>query len=281
MGLDQQRLELGAAPAVAAGGERAQRVAVEALAPGDEPGAPRLAPFDEVLACHLERGLNGLRAAADEEHLVEVARRAVGQLFRQPFDRTVGEIAGMGEGDLLQLFGNRPLHPAVRVAQAGNRSAAAAVEIFPAVGIVDVDALAMGNRRHGARERAMENVGHGTGIRRAGLAIAVERTVERPAGCVHCAVHVQSPDAPAAKLPWDHTPISKNLQYIATPEEYFQYVVSNRPRRANLQACRPKGRDRRLGRTAAPRKSVLRFAAAKTALRRGRAGHGPGSTALP
>ncbi len=62
MGLDQQRPELGAAPfTVAAGRERAQGVAVIALAPRDDAPALRLAAFDEILPRHLQRRLDPLR----------------------------------------------------------------------------------------------------------------------------------------------------------------------------------------------------------------------------
>ena len=160
VGLDQQRLEIGAAPAVAAGGQRAQRVAVEALAPGDEFAAPGLAALDEILACHLQSRFDGLGTAADEECPVERAGRPLGEFCGQAFNRIVGEIAGVGEGDLFQLIGNGLLHPAIGVPQTGDRRAAAAVEIFPPGGVVDIDAVAMGHRRHGARERAVENMAH-------------------------------------------------------------------------------------------------------------------------
>ena len=115
-GLDQQRFELGAAPTVAAGGERAQRVAVEALAPGDELAAPGLATFDEILARHLQRRFDGLRTAADEKRPVERAGRTLGEFFGQAFDRIVGEIAGVGEGDLSPVDRQSPALPGCRSA---------------------------------------------------------------------------------------------------------------------------------------------------------------------
>ena len=66
VGLDQQRLELRAPPSVAADRERAERIAVIALAPRDDVAALRLADLDKILARHLERRLDRLRAAADQ-----------------------------------------------------------------------------------------------------------------------------------------------------------------------------------------------------------------------
>ena len=150
MGLDQQRLELGAAPAVAAGRQGAEGVAVETLAPGDELAAPGVAALDEILARHLERRFDGLGTAADEKHPVERAGCPLGQLLRQALGGIVGEIAGMGEGNLPKLLDDRLLHPAIGMPQARDRRPAATVEIFPALGIVNIDAFAVGNRQHRA-----------------------------------------------------------------------------------------------------------------------------------
>jgi hypothetical protein len=73
--LDQQRLELVAAPLVAAGRERAERIAVIALAARDDVarcGSPFL---DEILPRHLQRGLDRLRAAADEIRMADPGGR--------------------------------------------------------------------------------------------------------------------------------------------------------------------------------------------------------------
>jgi hypothetical protein len=61
--VDQERLELAAPRGVAADGQRAERVAVIALPPGDEAPPLRLADLDEVLARYLERRLDRLGAA--------------------------------------------------------------------------------------------------------------------------------------------------------------------------------------------------------------------------
>ena len=66
VGLDQQRLELRAPPFVAAGRERAERIAVIALPARDDVPTARLAFLDEILPRQLQRRLDRLRAAADE-----------------------------------------------------------------------------------------------------------------------------------------------------------------------------------------------------------------------
>src|SRR5262249_15134670 len=65
-GAHQERPELRAAPRVAADGERAQRVAMIALAPADEMRAMRLADFQVVLARELERRLHRLGSPGHE-----------------------------------------------------------------------------------------------------------------------------------------------------------------------------------------------------------------------
>ena len=67
----EQRLELGAAPHVPAGGQSTQRIAVIALPPGDDVVPPGLADLQEVLPRHLERRLDRLGAAGNEVDPVE------------------------------------------------------------------------------------------------------------------------------------------------------------------------------------------------------------------
>src|SRR3546814_4036643 len=86
MGLDEQRLELRAAPLVAAGGQGPQGVAVVALAAGDDVAALRLALLDEVLSRHLQGRLDGFGTAAHQVDVIQPGRRvrdqAVGQALR-------------------------------------------------------------------------------------------------------------------------------------------------------------------------------------------------------
>ena len=100
--LGQQRLELAAPPGVAADRERAQRVAVIALPPRDEPAALGLADLDEVLARHLERRLDRLGAAGDEVDPVDAGGRARDQMVGQLLGRLAGEEAGVGIGQPLE-----------------------------------------------------------------------------------------------------------------------------------------------------------------------------------
>src|SRR6185295_8177632 len=67
VGLDQQRRELLALPFSTADRKRPERDAVIALPARDDVSPLRLATLHEILARELERGLDRLRAAADEE----------------------------------------------------------------------------------------------------------------------------------------------------------------------------------------------------------------------
>lgn len=58
-----------------------------ALPPRDEFAAPQLAGLDEVLPCHLERRLDGLGTARDENHAVEPRGRPPAQQRRQALGR--------------------------------------------------------------------------------------------------------------------------------------------------------------------------------------------------
>ena len=69
-----------------------------ALAPRDQIAALRLAALDEILARQLERRLDRLRSAADEEDVVEPRRRVR--------DEVVGELLGglRGEEARVRVF---------------------------------------------------------------------------------------------------------------------------------------------------------------------------------
>ena len=158
--LRQQRLELLPAPGVAADRQRAQRVAVIALASGDEPAALRLADLDEILPGELERGLDRLGAAGDEVDPVDALGRHLDQAIGQPLGRRAREEAGVGVGQLVGLRLDRRDHPRMAMAEAGNRSAAAGVQIAPAVLVDERDALAADRDRVGLLRLAMEDVAH-------------------------------------------------------------------------------------------------------------------------
>jgi hypothetical protein len=117
-GLDQQRLELGAAQLVAAGRQRPERVAVIALAPGDHLRPLRLACLDEILPRHLQRRFHGLRAAADEIDVRDAFWRIRHQRISEPFGDLGGEEAGVGVGQLIDLLMQRRVDVRMAVAEA-------------------------------------------------------------------------------------------------------------------------------------------------------------------
>ena len=82
----QQRRIGFAAPGVAAGRERAERVAVIALPPRDEALALRLPRLEEILPRDLDRRFDRLRSAADEID--------IGQPARFVADEPIGECLG-------------------------------------------------------------------------------------------------------------------------------------------------------------------------------------------
>src|SRR5262249_10254069 len=86
MRFDQKRSELLALPLSAPDRERTERDAMIALASRDDVSPLRLAAFDEILAREFERGLDRLRAAADEKDVTDALRgvsdEIVGQRLR-------------------------------------------------------------------------------------------------------------------------------------------------------------------------------------------------------
>src|ERR1700734_2180566 len=84
MGLDQKRLELRPAPGVAADGQGAERIAMIALPPGDDMTALRLADLDKILARHLERRRDRLRAAAHEMDVGQARASPIAPKYWRP-----------------------------------------------------------------------------------------------------------------------------------------------------------------------------------------------------
>ena len=140
MGLDEQGLELGAPPGVAADGERTQRVAVIALAARNDMAALRLADLDKILARHLERRLDRLRTAADQIDVAQPGRR----VLDQPVGQTLGDFGRekgrVRVGQRLELASHRGQHVRMPVAEAGHRRAARCIEVAPTFGVDDLDA---------------------------------------------------------------------------------------------------------------------------------------------
>ena len=159
--VDQERPELPAPPLVAADGERAQRVAVIALPPRDERRALRLPDLDEILARHLERRLDRLGAAAHEVRVARAGRRRPDQPVGELFGDFGREEARVRVGELVGLRVHRRQHVGVAVPEAGNRGAAAGVEVLLAGGVGDEHAAAGDGDGRRVAKVAVEDVGHG------------------------------------------------------------------------------------------------------------------------
>ena len=146
---------------IAAGGQRAERVAMVALPPRDEARALWLAAFHVILPRHLQRGLRRLRARRTEIHMREPARlvpqHQIGQLFR----RFAGIERGVGVADLRRLRAHRLQHARMAVAEAGDGRAAGSVDDGLSVGITNENALARQRERRGLAQVALDEAGHG------------------------------------------------------------------------------------------------------------------------
>ena len=105
---------------VAAGGERSQRVAVVALAAGNDVTPLRLPDLDEILPRHFERCFDCLRSARHEIGVADALRSARDQPVGQGFGRFVGEEARMGVGKLVGLHVQGGSHVRMAVAEAGD-----------------------------------------------------------------------------------------------------------------------------------------------------------------
>ena len=148
--VDQQRRKFAAPPFVAADRERAQRVAVIALAACNEHAPIGLADFDEILARKLQRRFHRFRAARHQIHVIEPVWRIGGECVGERFGGIGREKARVCVGDAIDLRVHRLQHVRVRVSEARHGSAAARIDIAPAVAIDDLDAARAHRRgRHG------------------------------------------------------------------------------------------------------------------------------------
>src|SRR5215470_10115680 len=107
MRFNQQRVKLPALPDAAANGECAERHAVITLAARNQMAALRLAPFNKILPGGLERGLDGLGAAAHEEDMAKSGRRMRDEVVREVFRDLRGEEAGVRVFELFKLRAHR------------------------------------------------------------------------------------------------------------------------------------------------------------------------------
>jgi len=126
--------------------------------------ARALASRPLVLQRHLDRVVGGLGAAGDEPDLAEPSRRKL--LDDQPGALLLGigrEGVGRRVGDPTRLFRDRRDDLRHAVPDRGDRRRAAGpVDVAPALGVVQVDALAPDDRRVGAMEVAVQDrAGHG------------------------------------------------------------------------------------------------------------------------
>ena len=165
---DQHRLELLAAPDVATGGQRAEGIAVIALAPRDDEFALRLPALDKILPRELQRGLDRLGAAAGQPHLVELPGRAVYEIVGQPFGGRGREKTRVRERQLVGLLPDRLPHGFVAVAEARHRGAGGRIDIALAGSVDKIGPVA----RDGDRQRVTEvvpiqNMRHADFLRRA------------------------------------------------------------------------------------------------------------------
>jgi hypothetical protein len=160
-GRHQDRREGLAPPRVAAHRQRAQRVAVVALAPRDEVRALRLADLHEILARHLQRRLHRLGAAAHQVHVAHALGRGADQLVGQLLGHFAGEEAGVRVGQPVDLRVHGGQHLGVRMAERRHRRAARGVEVFAALGVADVHAVGAGGNGRGLAKVAVEDVRHG------------------------------------------------------------------------------------------------------------------------
>src|SRR5258707_15782562 len=102
-GWRQQRRIGFAPPGVSACSQRPKRIAVVALATGDEALALRLTAFDKILSRQLDAGFDCLRPAADEVGIGEAAKFIAEEAVGERLCRRRCEEAGMGIGEVRGL----------------------------------------------------------------------------------------------------------------------------------------------------------------------------------
>ena len=126
-GRQQRRIGF-AAPGVSACRQRAECIAMIALATGDEALALRLTAFDKILPRQFDAGFDRFRSAADEVGVGEAARFVADEQVGQRLRRLRGEKAGMGISELRRLPGDGLDHARMLMSETGNGSSAGAIE---------------------------------------------------------------------------------------------------------------------------------------------------------
>ena len=144
---------------IAAGGERAERIAVIALPPGYVVRALGLANLHEILARQLQSRFRTFRPGRAEIGGGQTARRAIEDDVREFLRRPADEAAGVGIGHGGGLATNGVGNAAIAVAEAGDSGAARSIDDCPAVLQMKANALTRnGHGRDGAG--AMQNTRH-------------------------------------------------------------------------------------------------------------------------
>jgi L-alanine-DL-glutamate epimerase-like enolase superfamily enzyme len=161
--IHQQRLIGLAPPRIAARGQRAQRVAVIALATGNKDVPLGLADLQEILPRHLERGLRRLRATGDEVHTIDAFGRVAHQPIGQLFGRRCREEGRVRIGKLSGLRLDRLDDFRMAVTQARHRRTARRIDVALTVVVDDVNALAAHRQRRGDARVARKHMAHGRG----------------------------------------------------------------------------------------------------------------------
>lgn len=123
-------------------GEGANRIPVPGLPPGDNPVLSGIAGCDVVLPGDFHGRLCGFGPSGNKEDPVQVSRREVGDPVRQ-VDLGLGEEPGVGETDLLRLFGHDFCDLFDSVADTDHMHARTGVEIVLSFRIEQVNAFSV------------------------------------------------------------------------------------------------------------------------------------------
>src|SRR5262245_4447604 len=164
MRLDQKGSELLALPLAAPDRQRTERDAMIALPSRDDVSPLRLAAFDEILARELERGLDGLRAAADEKGMTHAVRRVRHEIVLQLLRNVRREEARMRVGEAVELLAHRCQDIGVRMAETRHRCTARGIDIVLARDVADGGAAAARGDGIGMADLAMKNIGHASSL---------------------------------------------------------------------------------------------------------------------
>src|SRR5690606_9724788 len=134
--------------------------AVIALPAGNEVASFGLAGLDEILARHLQRSCDSLRAARYEIDVTDALRRLCNQRVGERFGDLGGEEAGVRVRQAVDL----PVHCGADVRmpmpEAGHGRAARCVDVAAALGVVQPDALPARGDRKAFVEDSMDDASH-------------------------------------------------------------------------------------------------------------------------